>query len=293
MAPPAPQRSFHTTDTEYNLPNDSPEHARLEEQAAGYAELMHNRVIHAPLSHPQRLLDIGCGTGAVTHHLGTTYPAADRIYGIDLSPVPNINRPGESPGNISFIQGDVRKLSKTDQRLAPGSFDYVFSRLLICGMTDWAGYMRDTVAPLLKPGGWVEVQDLDYVWYKHGHVCSGEWKWLRAINEGAKRKGMDLSCGSNAAKYMREAGLVDVSVKRYGAPFGTWAVKQRPESERIGAAQAEGIGPLYEVIVPRLAQGLGLSESEVQGLVGESSECLRAEDGKEWVVHVTVGRRPF
>ncbi|CAD6592904.1 MAG: hypothetical protein ASARMPRED_006786 [Alectoria sarmentosa] len=277
MATHAPQRSFHTTDTEYNLPNDSPEHARLEEQAAGYAELMHNNIIHAPLSNPQRLLDIGCGTGAVTHHLGTTYPAANCIYGIDLSPIPNINRPGESPGNISFIQGDVRKLSQTDERLAPGTFDYIFSRLLICGMTDWAGYMRDTVAPLLKPGGWVEVQDLDYVWYKHGHVCSGEWKWLQAINEGAKRK---------------EAGLVDVSVKRYGAPFGTWAVKQRPESERIGAAQAEGIGPLYEIIVPRLAQGLGLSESEVQGLVGESRECLRAEDGKEWVVYVTVGRRP-
>lgn len=65
-------------------------------------------------------------------------------------------------------------MAKTDERLARGSFDYVFSRLLICGMTDWKGFICDIVAPLLKPGGWFEVQDLDYVWYKHGHVCSDD-----------------------------------------------------------------------------------------------------------------------
>ena len=50
--------------------------------------------------------------------------------------------------------------------------------------------------PLLKPGGWVEVQDLDYVWYKHGHVCSDDWDWVRAMKAGANQKGLDLHCGT-------------------------------------------------------------------------------------------------
>lgn len=311
MATPAAQRSSHNTDSEYHLPNEcvspflalshffppahtpsSIEHTRLEEQAAGFAELMHNRVIHAPLNNPQRLLDIGCGTGAVTHHLGTTYPAASSIYGLDLSPVPQIQRPDPPPQNITYIQGDVKKLSATDPRLAPATFDYIFSRLLICGMTHWATYMRETIATLLKPGGWVEVQDLDYVCFKHGRVCSDGWKWLEAIRAGARQKNLDLDCGSNAARYMREAGLVNVSVAKYWAPFGTWKVEERPESGRIGALQARELGPLYEFIVPRMVEGLGLSEGEVAELVRESRECLRAEEGKEWPMYVTVGRRP-
>ena len=182
---------------------------------------------------------------------------------------------------------------RTDERLAAGSFDYVFNRLLICGVTDWAGYMRDTVVPLLKPGGWFEMQDLDYVWFRNGEVCSGEWNWVKKVEAGARKKGLDLHCGSHAAEYMRQAGLADVSVVQYRAPFGTWAAKDRPESRLIGAHQAKELPQLYEYLVPKLVEGLGLSESEVQELVKESGGCLQAEEGKYWVMYVTVGRRPL
>ena len=253
---------------------------------------MHNRVIHAPLHEPHRLLDVGCGTGAVTYHLGATYPTAAAIYGLDLSPVPRVDRPGPPAKNIAYIQGDVRRLALEDERLRPASFDYVFGRLLICGMTDWPGYFRDTVTPLLRPGGWVEVQELDYVWYRHGRVCSDEWKWVEMIQRGAREKGLDLNCGRNAAGYMRQAGLVDVSVVRYAAPFGTWAERERPESRRIGAMQARDLPGLYAFLVPRLVEGLGLGEGEVAELVRESQGCLGAEEGKDWGFYVTVGRKP-
>lgn len=155
--------------------------------------------------------------------------------------------------------------------------------------------MRDTVVPLLKPGAWVEVQDLNYVWYKHGRVCSQDrdWDWVRTLEQGAARKRLDLFCGSNAAGYMREAGLVDVRVRKYGVPFGEWAGGERPESRRIGRLQATELAPLYEALVPRMVDGLGLSEEEVRGLVEKSRGCLKAEDGLEWTFYVTVGRRPF
>ena len=159
-------------------------------------------------------------------------------------------------------------------------------------MTDWKGFICDIVVPLLGPGRWVEVQDIDYVWYKRGRVCSDDWDWVRAMKAGANQKGLDLHCGRNAAQYMREAGLVDVSVTRYWQPFGTWAAKERPESKAIGEVQAQWMAELYEFILPRVVEGLGLSEAEVKGLVEASQGCLRAEDGKEWPIYVTVGRRP-
>ena len=58
-----------------------------------------------------------------------------------------------------------------DERL----FDYVFSRLLILGMSDWQNFIRKKYL-LLKPGGWAEVHDLAWDWYDpDGSVVSDDW----------------------------------------------------------------------------------------------------------------------
>ena len=160
-------------------------------------------------------------------------------------------------------------------------------------MTDWARYIKDVVALRLKPGGWAEVQDLDYVFWLHGQACSGEWRWLKALRKGALRKDLDLDCGSNAAKYMREAGLVDVRVQEYGIPFGKWATKDRPETERLGAHQVREMPGIFWNMIPRVVEGLGLPEEEVKELQMESRKCLAEEEGKQWRLYITVGRRPL
>ena len=43
-------------------------------------------------------------------------------------------------------------------------------------MTNWDSYIKE-MATLLRPGGWIEVHDYAQIWYKHGEVCSGDWKW--------------------------------------------------------------------------------------------------------------------
>ena len=69
---------------------------------------------------------------------------ASHIYGIDLSQVPEPPPDEQSPHNVFFIRGDFRKLSGTDPRLRIGSADFVHGRFLICGMTDWPGYIQDS-----------------------------------------------------------------------------------------------------------------------------------------------------
>jgi ubiquinone/menaquinone biosynthesis C-methylase UbiE len=126
-----------------------PEHDRLEAQAEQLAKLMNNQIIHAPLDAPSvhKVLDMGCGTGIVTHTIASKFPNA-QVYGLDLSPIPNVRA---KLSNIEYIQGNFNELANSDSRFSKDSFDYIFSRLLIMGMTDWRGYVERCVA-LTKPG---------------------------------------------------------------------------------------------------------------------------------------------
>lgn len=147
---PNVQSNFASTPSSRRRSND--EHKRLEVQAERLRELMNNKVIHAPLdvSSVRKMMDIGCGTGIVTNEIATAFPRAE-VYGLDLSPVPNVR---EKLPNIEYVQGNVMELSDSktrDPRFENGSFDLIFSRLLIAGMTDWKSYVERCVA-LTKPG---------------------------------------------------------------------------------------------------------------------------------------------
>ncbi|MCJ1400901.1 hypothetical protein MMC11_004112 [Xylographa trunciseda] len=247
---------------------------------------MHGKVIQTPLTNPSHILDVGCGTGVVTCVLGALFPHAT-VYGVDLSPVPT--RP--APPNVTFIQGDIRKLAGHDPRFSPASFDFVFNRLLVCGITDWPGYVR-TVAELLRFGGWAEMQDLNYAHYRNGKVCSSEWKWMQAVYRGAAQKGLDVECGSNIRGYMQAAGLVDVQVREFRIPYGTWEAGERPETSHIGEHTARENWILYYHMIPKMVNGLEYSHEEVEDLRSQVRRDMGPEKGKDWVFYVTRGRKP-
>ena len=123
------------------------EHQRLEQQNILLYRLMGNKVFHSPLdrSRIHKMLDIGCGTGAVTHEMASMFPDA-QVIGADLSPVPEVR---QKLSNISYVQGNIMELE--DARFERNSFDLVFSRLLVLGMPNWKAYVERCVA-LAKPG---------------------------------------------------------------------------------------------------------------------------------------------
>lgn len=154
------------------------------------------------------------------------FPSAQCI-GLDLSKVPKL-RPHEQ--NVRFLRGNVMTQKPIDweaydgaEKLSQdvGMFDYIFSRLLILGMPDWAQYIQREYE-LLRPGGWVEVHDLDWNWYdRNDNIINTDWGWLQTlIDTLEKEEKFNLHCGSGAQKWMKEAGFVDIQVFEYRWPFG-------------------------------------------------------------------------
>jgi ubiquinone/menaquinone biosynthesis C-methylase UbiE len=83
---------------------------------------------HLPLSAGARVLEIGCGTGAVTRALAA-HPAVSEVVGLDPGPVfiDQARRRAEGIEGVSFLVGDGRELPFEED-----SFDAVICHTVLC-----------------------------------------------------------------------------------------------------------------------------------------------------------------
>ena len=128
-------RRYHAGDGSswHFLPNDDEEMDRLDL----FHHIMHLRCderLHlAPLqSCPQRILDLGTGTGIWAVMMGELYDSAS-VLGNDLSPI----QPILVPPNVSFEVDDMEK-----EWCYSTSFDYIHCRYLAGAIRDWPRLMR-------------------------------------------------------------------------------------------------------------------------------------------------------
>lgn len=253
------------------------------------------RTNHAPLpANPSTILDIGCGTGVVTTHFGNTNPSAS-VYGIDLSPVPDIHR---TPPNVRYIKGDIHTLaSEQVGGLAPGIADLVFARLLVCGITDWpacVGRMRD----LAKPGGWVELQDLNnQLFDRSGQRVDEGFEWMQILRSALMARGLDPDAGHHAREHMERAGLVDVHTLEYKFTIGTWLSDREPATRRMGAFKGKGdhfvLATLLDEALDKSQYGEEKRETLKQEMRRDMRYRLVGEEGIYYTFTVTYGRRPL
>nr|CAG8584233.1 3688_t:CDS:2 [Entrophospora candida] len=100
------------------------------------------------------VLDVGCGSGAWTLDMATTYPNANFLAVDIIQTFPNEIR----PNNVNFLLGNII----TGLNIESNSFDYVFMRYMKSSIpiNDWSKAICEMIR-VAKPNGWLELIEMD------------------------------------------------------------------------------------------------------------------------------------
>ena len=210
-----------------------------------------------PTHPPSAILDVGTGTGIWAVDAGDAYPETE-VLGTDLSPI----QPAWVPGNVKFEVDDA----EADWTFPANHFDLVHTRIMNGSLRSWPRFFEQAFKHL-KPGGWVECQELsvdaksdDGTLPEEGFVrqwCENQEKAFRSIG------GSLVINGEVLKGWMEDAGFTGVEVREFKLPIGQWPKEGR--QRECGAfqlvAMLEGIQGLTIAAWTRF---LGWKEEEVE-----------------------------
>ncbi|CAG8589365.1 9123_t:CDS:2, partial [Ambispora gerdemannii] len=101
------------------------------------------------------VLDIGCGTGNWLKEMANEYKCSEFV-GVDI--LRHLTAEVNQLTNITFVQSNVLELLPFEEN----HFDYVrISNMILCFPENEWGNLLNEVARILKPGGYVEIEEPD------------------------------------------------------------------------------------------------------------------------------------
>ncbi|KAK1488227.1 methyltransferase domain-containing protein [Colletotrichum tamarilloi] len=286
------ERTYHDTSSPYVLPNDTPEQARLDEQALAIQSMLGGKPFVFDLRllpSKSKILDIGCGTGVATTQLARQCPSS-RAYGIDLSAVPDHVK-ASAPTNVTFLKGNIME-DLSEQGLQEQSLDYVFGRMLFLAIDDWKEYFS-RVHHLLNPGAIVEHQDCSWEYYRQGTQTklSGNWSWHQAVLEESQAMGLDILVGDHVGDHMRAAGLEVLLTRSF--EFSMVPSEKNIPSAAVGCYAQRTLLKAFPDLLRKILTKRDLySDQDVSKLTKECLETSSAEEGIFVKYTVTIGRKP-
>ncbi|EXA38449.1 hypothetical protein NW761_007155 [Fusarium oxysporum] len=199
----------------YPLPNDEAEQNREDMLHAMMLEATDGRLFYAPVrENPQRIADLGTGTGIWAIEIGEKYPSAE-VLGLDLSPI----QPTWVPPNVKFYVDDIE-----DEWLNGDDFDFVHLRNMIPILKSPVTLLKQVYANM-KPGAWVELQDVDGQVHTDDNSIPDDWP-LKRFTEIILQAFALYETNAHAAvfggQYLAEAGFVNIKHNFIKLPYGTW-----------------------------------------------------------------------
>ncbi|TVY57205.1 Secondary metabolism regulator LAE1 [Lachnellula cervina] len=200
----------------YHFPNDPSETDRLDFQYEILKYCFLDRNYFAPLDKPQRILDIGTGTGQWAVEMGDDFPDAE-IQATDLSPI----QPLSVPENVHFFIDDA---SDEDWALPPAHFDYIHTRMLLGCFTDFRDIIRKGFH-YTKPGGYMESQDIYSTPYCDDGTMPSDWpllEWTKYSDDAAMAADRPMRIANKFKRWYKAAGFVDVQEKVFKIPVNAW-----------------------------------------------------------------------
>jgi SAM-dependent methyltransferase len=217
------------------------EHERLEAQAALAGIADHLR--HVPLRSGERVLDAGCGSGAMTRLMAATAPEA-RVTGLDRRAsylaFARERAAAEGLANVDFTAGDLFALPFAD-----GSFDVVWTKYVLQWLAEPVAALAE-LKRVLKPGGVLVSADFDGFMVEHFPVDPD----FEATARRLMPQLVDPEIGRKVAGHLLALGFTDLDV----------AIERDRVFTVVGAVDAErrrNWEVQWRAARPRCAQLLG------------------------------------
>lgn len=178
--------------------------------------------VHERLETSAMVLDLGTGTGKWCIDLADDYPNCE-FHGMDLSPI----QPDWVPENVLFVVDDIEH--EAGWTYPDEKFDYIHIRHTIHSIRD-RPQLWERIYKHLKPGGYVEVQEFQYIAACDDTSCDGPYAlrdFLRYLKDGMAALGTDLLGIRNVEDELIAAGFRGVAQTNLKCPIGPWAKKTR------------------------------------------------------------------
>ncbi|KAF6819456.1 methyltransferase domain-containing protein [Colletotrichum musicola] len=244
----------------YPIPNDETEQNREDMLHAMMLEVTDGQLFFAPIGdHPNKVIDLGTGTGIWAIEMGDRYPSAE-ITGLDLSPI----QPIWVPPNVRFLVDDVE-----DTWLNGSDFDFVHLRNMVPILKSPVDLLKNAYEHI-RPGGWVELQDVDGQVHCDDGTLPPDWPLVRFTNHLVEAFGK-FGTNSHAAvfgrQYLEQAGFVNIQHRTVKLPYGTWP---KDKTMRL-------VGMYYRTACEEFFPAVGAIHFELLGWSKVQMEVLFAE----------------
>ncbi|KAK1984766.1 TAM domain methyltransferase [Colletotrichum cereale] len=282
------RRRYHKfREGQYALPNDELEQDREDMKHALVVNICEGALHSAPLDHPQKILDVGTGTGIWAVEMGDEYPEAE-ITGIDLSPI----QPQFVPPNVHFLVDDA----EAEWLFPDESFDYIHLRHMAAFVKDWPKLLSQAYSRVLKPGGHIEFQELCWRISSDDGTMGPDYapaKMISLIEEGMAKWGLELFAAEKHPERLKAAGFVNQVCDVKKVPIGEWAKDE--ELKIIGSyTQAVIYDGVQAITMRPLTGGLGWSSSEVEVfLIGVRKDLMKTSAHVYVYYHTVLGQKPL
>lgn len=164
----------------------------------------------AGLAEGVRVLDAGCGNGAITLRIAGCTGETGRVTAMDRDA--DMIRIARSDAkdrglDIEFRHGDIER----DASLGDG-YDLVYARLLLSHLGDPAAALGRLTAAL-RPGGMLAVEDVDFRGHFCHPACPAFDRYVAWYEAAAVARGADPFIGPRLLGMLLDAGLRDVKLR--------------------------------------------------------------------------------
>ncbi len=205
---------------------------------------------------PQRILDLGSGTGFFTGKLQTQFPSA-QVIGLDIAQgMLEFSRSNQP--QLDWVCGDAEQLP-----LATNSIDLIFSSLAVQWCSNLSQLMRE-IARVLMPGGVLvlatlgprTLYELKAAWRQvDSFVHVNQFASLEALGHAVEAAGLELKSNESAEPVLYYDKLNELT--RELKSLGAHNVNAGQPQGLTGRARAQQFKAAYESL--RCSQGLPAS----------------------------------